>query len=73
MQSMFGGCELLTTIITGNGFITSNVTSSENMFSLCTSLTGSAGTAWNFYNPDNKTYARIDGGPNAPGYFTSGN
>ena len=73
MQGMFSGCELLTTIITGNGFITSNVTSSENMFLLCTSLTGSAGTAWNLYNPDNKTYARIDGGPNAPGYFTSGN
>ena len=42
---------------------------SNNTFSNCTSLVGGAGTA---YDPTfiDATAARIDGGPNNPGYFT---
>ena len=71
MSNMFSLDYLLTTIIVGNGFTTSNVTNSEGMFFLCTSLTGGAGTTYNYLNPYDKTYAHIDGVNGSPGYFTS--
>ena len=40
------------------------------MFSNCHSLVGGAGTAYDSNHSD-KEYARIDGGTNAPGYFTA--
>lgn len=42
---------------------------SRNMFYKCTSLVGSAGTAYD-ENFVGKAYARPDGGTEAPGYFT---
>ena len=73
MRGMFDGCLLLAKIIVGDNFDTSKVTGSSNMFNLCKSLVGEAGTSYNDSNPKDKTYARIDGGPSSPGYFTSGN
>ena len=43
------------------------ITASNSMFEDCIKLTGGAGTTVTDYGI---TYARIDGGPNAPGYFT---
>ena len=71
MGSMFEGCSNLTTIYVGNGWSTAAVTSSSFMFSDCTSLVGGKGTTWNSSNPENKTYAHIDGGTSNPGYFTA--
>jgi len=66
---MFYGCRSLTTIYAGSGWSTAAVTSSANMFWNCTSLVGGQGTTYDASHID-KTYARIDGGPSNPGYFT---
>ena len=71
MMYMFAGCSSLTTIYCGDDWSTSAaLTDSQNMFSGCTALVGGDGTA---YNEDfiDATYARLDGGLKAPGYFTS--
>ena len=69
MGSMFESCLRLTTVYVSRGWFTRDVAFSTNMFRDCKKLTGGKGTT---YNPDytDKTYARIDGGPTAPGYFT---
>ena len=69
MSWMFYGCRSLTTIYAGSGWSTAAVTSSANMFWNCTSLVGGQGTTFDASHID-KTYARIDGGPSNPGYFT---
>lgn len=68
---MFSDCQILETIYTSNSFDLSNVTASSSMFNRCYILTGGAGTAYNGNNPKDKTYARIDNPPDAPGYFTA--
>ena len=71
MMYMFAGCSALTTIYCGDDWSKSAaLTDSQNMFSGCTALVGGDGTA---YNEDfiDATYARLDGGLKAPGYFTS--
>ena len=73
MTYMFDGCTNLRTIYVGNGWSTAAVTGSTEMFNYCTSLVGGQGTTWNDSNPKDKTYARIDGGPSNPGYFTAKN
>ncbi len=70
MGGMFMGCSNLRTIYAGSGWSTAAVEASAGMFSNCTSLVGGQGTAYNSSNPKDKTYARIDGGPSNPGYFT---
>ena len=70
MYVMFGLNTKLEKIIVGSGFDTSNVTNSERMFVLCSKLVGGAGTTYDENHID-KEYARIDGGPSNPGYFTS--
>ena len=40
------------------------------MFNNCPALKGGAGTVYNADHVD-KEYARIDGGPDKPGYFTA--
>lgn len=70
MISMFQGCASLTTIYVSNTFTVERVTNSGNMFASCNNLIGGAGTTWNSTNPKDKTYARIDNPPDAPGYFT---
>ena len=69
MSSMFAGCSSLVTITVGDGWTTSKVTSSDNMFYDCGSLKGGNGTSYNASYTD-KTYARIDG-KEGPGYFTA--
>ncbi|UKI57706.1 MAG: DUF6273 domain-containing protein [Clostridium sp.] len=50
-------------------FVTSNVTSSNEMFNACANLVGGLGTKYSYSYID-KTYAHIDGGKANPGYFT---
>ena len=71
MSYMFYGCPALTTIYVGADWDVSNVNNSTEMFTGCTSLKGGAGTAYNDANPKDKTYARIDGLNNQPGYFSA--
>ena len=70
---MFSGLSNLTTIKVSNTWNVDNVTSSDSMFSGCTSLKG-GGTPQTTYSADHtdKEYARIDGGANSstPGYLT---
>ena len=70
---MFYGCTNLTTIYAKAGTDWSSSTtsmSSEGMFLNCTSLKGGANTVYDSKNA-NISYARIDGGTSAPGYFTA--
>ena len=59
----------LITIYVSSRFITNSVTNSTNMFNGNTKLTGENGTKYSSSYKD-KTYARIDGLNNLPGYFT---
>ena len=72
MLGMFSGCSNLTTIYAGSGWSTATVSVGVNMFTNCTKLVGGQGTTYNANHVD-KSYARIDGGPSNPGYFTEKN
>ena len=71
MNFMFAFSHRLTRIKVGSKFVTTNVNSSDYMFGELDNLRGSLGTtlASTSYIID-KTYARIDGGVAAPGYFS---
>ena len=69
MGGMFKGCLVLTTITVGDGFVTSGLTYSTDMFLNCTRLVGGNGTPYSSSYTD-KTYARIDTA-STPGYFTA--
>ena len=69
MSQMFLYCGDLVTIYVGDGWSTAAVTSDGNMFYGCTNLVGGQGTTYDDSHVD-KAYARIDGGPSNPGYFT---
>ena len=68
MEGMFDNCTGLTTIYVGDGWSTTNVTSSSDMFTGCTALVGGNGTPYNADHVD-KAYAHIDVDGD-PGYFT---
>ena len=72
MVMMFSGCSNLRTIYANDAkWNTDKVDDyGYSMFSGCTNLVGGNGTS---YDPSktNITYARIDGGPDNPGYLTS--
>lgn len=68
MDYMFGDCYKLTTIYCNDDWSNTSA-SSFYMFATCTSLVGGKGTTFDSEVKD-KTYARPDGGPSAPGYFT---
>ena len=70
MSYMFYNCSKLKTIYASSLFTTDAVSSSFGMFYNNTSLVGSAGTKHDSSH-DDATYARIDGGPSNPGYFTA--
>ena len=71
MGSMFSSCNKLKTIYVGDGWTTSAVWSSwDIMFYNCNKLYGSKGSSVKELGVTDKTYARIDGGADAPGYFT---
>lgn len=69
MDIMFSACDSLRTILVSDAFVTTNLTSSTNMFRGCYQLVGGAGTRYDLNHYDG-TYARIDNPPTAPGYFT---
>ena len=70
MEAMFNGCKHLKTIYAGyNGWRTSAVTESDNMFYGCTKLVGGQGTVYDEHYVD-AARAHIDGGSTDPGYLT---
>ncbi len=69
MDSMFYNCRKVEKIYASNNFVTTQVTSSTNMFDKCLSVIGGLGTTYNESNPKDKTYAHFDGGTANPGYF----
>ena len=69
MDSMLSSLNNLLTIYASDKFVTDNVINSGSMFYASTKLVGGAGTKYNASHLD-KTYARIDGGTDSPGYFT---
>lgn len=66
---MFAGCGNLRTIYALDRFVL-GVGAGDEMFKGCTSLVGGKGTEYDATAID-ATYARIDGGTSAPGYFTA--
>lgn len=70
MDWMFQNCSKLTTIYVGDKWNTDRVRDcSLQMFENCFELVGGNNTCFNPQKID-KSYARIDGGTSAPGYFT---
>ena len=72
MRWMFSSCSELTTIYAGSGWSTAATTdsNSDGMFRECTKIRGGQGTTYDASHT-NRLYARIDGGPSNPGYFTA--
>lgn len=70
MGHLFHGCSKLKTIYVSDKWNTSNVVNGEGLFTYCNKIIGEKGTTYSENHTD-YTYARIDGGPSAPGYFTS--
>ena len=68
-SNMFQGCYALTTIYADSCWSLPANNYSFAMFSDCTSLVGGKGTTFDENHRDAE-YARIDGGPSNPGYFT---
>ena len=70
MRMMFGSCSNLTTIYCTNDW-SKGISHDDSyiMFSGCNKLVGGQGTTFNS-NVIDATYARLDGGTEAPGYFT---
>ena len=68
---MFSGCTKLETIYVAEGKTFSAIKDDYGiqMFKDCTSLVGGSGTTYSESNI-NETYARVDGGTEAPGYFS---
>ena len=70
MAGMFQGCAHLVTIFVSDKWsLHEPYPRSNYMFSGCTSIIGGMGTTYNA-NYVMHIYARIDGGPDCPGYFT---
>lgn len=67
---MFSYCNKLTTICASDDFVVDQIQNSYNMLYDCYLLVGGMGTTFEYSNPNDKTYAHIDGGENNPGYFT---
>ena len=72
MKGMFANCMLLSTIYASEMWSTESVVESHDMFYNCRPLVGGKGTTYDSSHIDAE-YARIDGGPESPGYFTDEN
>ncbi len=68
--AMFRYCNKLKTIYVGDGWTMSAVTNDKYMFESCNKLYGTKGSSVKELGVIDKSYARIDGGADAPGYFT---
>ncbi|MBR6718343.1 MAG: BspA family leucine-rich repeat surface protein [Oscillospiraceae bacterium] len=71
-NGMFDGCSSLQTIYVSSLWNNEKIGDSGDMFRDCTALTGGSGTVYDAAHTD-IGYARIDGGKDAPGYFTASN
>ena len=70
METMFGICQKLTTIyVDGQKWILNKELKSPGMFAGCNQLHGGQCTPYDGNKLDAE-YARVDGGDDAPGYFT---
>ncbi|MBO4902266.1 MAG: BspA family leucine-rich repeat surface protein, partial [Lachnospiraceae bacterium] len=72
-SGMFEGCSNLEAIYADASFDLRGITNPyyhADMFTGCTKLKGWKGTPCDGSNNTNKTYARVDGGPGAEGYFS---
>lgn len=69
MWGTFDDCSNLRTIYVSDAFSANGVTDGARPFDGCTSLVGGAGTTFSA-DKTSTEYARIDGGPSNPGYFT---
>ena len=69
MNYMFQNCNKLTKVYVEEKWSTSAVVSSIDMFRNCSSIKGELGTTFDENHVD-ASYARIDGGPSNPGYFS---
>ena len=67
-EAMFGYCVNLENIYASDKFKLSSTCTSEDMFFAADKLIGENGTTYDSENEDG-TYARIDAGDDAPGYF----
>lgn len=72
MRYMFRDCKNIKIIYAGDGWTTESILKGERMFYGCNKLIGGMGTKYNASDID-YTFARIDEGESAPGYFTSYN
>ena len=70
MHYMFQNCSALTTIYASSGWNLPANNFSYAMFLSCRKLVGGQGTTYDKDHVDAE-YARIDGGPGNPGYFTA--
>ena len=71
IHHMFANCSKIETIFVSSNFVTTAATTGYNIFLWCNSLIGGAGTTYDDTNIfSDIIYARIDGGPSNPGYFT---
>lgn len=71
MTGMFAWCNYLTTIYVSDSWSTAKVTESQNMFASWNNvLVGGAGTRFVANQPQDASYAHVDGGTSNPGYFT---
>lgn len=68
MGNMFD-CPYLETVYVGDGWDMTNVQDAQLLFRYCYSLVGGKGSVVTAGHIDGE-YARIDGGPDSPGYFT---
>ena len=73
-NSMFANCTNLHTIYCDNDWFERDyIVTSDNMFSGCENLEGPNGTEYDAENANDASYARPDGGAEAPGYFSGPN
>ena len=70
MQAMFSGCSSLTTIYGTDWMMDHVIDYALYLFEGCNSLVGEQGSSFAEYG-DGNSYARVDGGPYFPGYFST--
>ena len=70
MAYMFDMCYELKTIYASDYFVVDKVGDSQTVFRNCYELVGGAGTVCESYENYHRSYARIDGKDDEPGFFT---
>lgn len=70
VTSMFQNCESLLEILCTADLTKGSITKSSYMFAGCSQLSGDQGTSY-LGNPNDNTYAHLDGGTSNKGYFSS--